>query len=895
MAITFRRTLPARRLLPAALALALVGTPVVVPAPANGAAEPRSLPTGFVEEVVFSGLYQPTNVEFASDGRVFVTEKSGILKVFDSFDDPTPTVLADLRASVHNYWDRGLIGLALHPDYPQDPRIYVLYTYDAPIGGTAPTYGTEESIDDDCLTPPGPLSDGCVVSGRLSTLVVDGGAVEEDVLIEDWCMPFPSHSVGNLVFGRDGMLYASGGEGANFAWTDYGQDGFPADDTTPDNPCGDPPLPAGTELVAPDAEGGALRAQDVRTSGDPATLDGAIIRIDPDTAEAPPDNPMADSADANTRRIIAYGLRNPFRFTLRPGTDEVWSGDVGWDEWEEINRVTRDGVPNFGWPCYESARPMPDYAAVGLTLCERLYDGTDEPATEPYYTYNHRAPLVPGEPCSQGSSSIAGLAFYPGGSYPDDYDNALFFTDHNRKCVWVMRAGADGLPDPAGVQVFAFGEFGSTELQIGPGGDLYSVDLMGGRILRYVYREGNHPPVAAFTVDPDSGTAPLAVRLDASASSDPNGDPLTYQWDLDGDGGYDDATGVTASHTYQENGTVTVGLRVDDGRGGTDTAGWPIQVGNTRPTVSIDAPLPTTTWSVGEEVRYAASATDAEDGTLPDSAYQWSLVIQHCPSDCHAHEITRRSGRTGSFNAPDHEYPSHLELRLTVTDSGGLTSSTSLPLHPKTVDITLASSPPGLALSAFFEVVPAPFTRTVIAGSSLAITAISPQEVDGRVYEFESWSDGGAQVHNITAPADPTTYTATFAPEPNLAEDAKARASSHGGRAGDPARAVDGRTDTSWVSDRDTRQWISIDLGRSQAVERFVLRWGERPGTDYRVETSADGRRWSTAAQVEAGDGGTDVVRPDQATSARFVRISITGGEHRHGRYTLGEIEVYGG
>jgi glucose/arabinose dehydrogenase/PKD repeat protein len=880
---------------PAAVLLAalLVVPPVVLGDPPPALAAPSDVPEGFAEQVVFSGLNQPTNVEFAADGRVFVAEKSGVIKMFDSLDDTRPVIIADLQPRVHNYWDRGLIGMALHPDFPDDPRIYVHYTYDAPIGGTAPTWGTEDSVDDDCPTPPGPLSDGCVVSGRLSTLTLTGTEVTEKVMINDWCMPFPSHSVGTVAFGPDGLLYASGGEGANFAWTDYGQDGFPDTDVTPDNVCGDPPFPAGTELVAPDAEGGALRAQDVRTSGDPAGLGGTIIRIDPDTAEAPADNPMAASPDLNTRRIIAYGMRNPFRFTFRPGTDELWAGDVGWDEWEEINRITRDDVPNFGWPCYEGLRPMPDYQAARLTLCERLYDGT-EPVTEPYYTYNHRQPLTPGEPCTQGSSSIANLMFYPGGAFPDSYDDALFFSDHNRKCIWVMRAGADGLPDPDTVEVFAHGDFLFTELQLGPDGDMYGVDLIGGRILRYVYDTDNHPPVAAFTATPRYGTAPLTVTLDAGSSTDPDGDPLSYAWDLDGDGAHDDGTGVTVTHTYSAVGTVTPGLRVDDGNGGTDTASTEIQVGNTPPVVTMAAPVAGRTWAVGETVEYAGQATDAEDAALPDSAYRWSLLVQHCPQDCHAHEITRRTGRTGSFVAPDHEYPSHLELRLTVTDSAGLATTVSRRLDPRTVDLTLDSDPPGLVLSAFFEWLPAPFTRTVIVGSSLSITAITPQESGGRVYEFASWSDGGAAVHNITAPAEPATYTATFREKPNLAEHRRTRASSSQAPSAGPHRATDGRTGTAWISGPGARQSITVDLGRSRDVGRALLRWGDRPADKYTVQTSPDGRTWTPAYTVSAGDGGVDQnVVPAAAT--RYLRIAITGGPRSGGRYVLQELEVYDG
>ena len=161
-----------------------------------------SLPAGFAEETLVTGLTQPSAVRFSSDGRVFVAEKSGLIKEFDSVSDTTPRVYADLRQKVHDFWDRGLLGIALDPSFPTRSVIYALYTHDASIGGTAPIF------NDGCADPTG---SGCRVSGRLSRILADGS---EQVMIEDWCQQYPSHSVGSLAFGPDGQLYASGGDGA---------------------------------------------------------------------------------------------------------------------------------------------------------------------------------------------------------------------------------------------------------------------------------------------------------------------------------------------------------------------------------------------------------------------------------------------------------------------------------------------------------------------------------------------------------------------------------------------------------------------------------------------------------------------------------------------------------
>ena len=101
-------------------------------------ASAATLPAGFQEQTVCSGLTNPSAIRFAPDGRVFVAEKSGVIKVFDSLSDTTPTVFADLNVNVYNFWDRGLLGMALDPGFPTVPYVYVLYAYDHELGTAAP-------------------------------------------------------------------------------------------------------------------------------------------------------------------------------------------------------------------------------------------------------------------------------------------------------------------------------------------------------------------------------------------------------------------------------------------------------------------------------------------------------------------------------------------------------------------------------------------------------------------------------------------------------------------------------------------------------------------------------------------------------------------------------------
>jgi PKD repeat protein len=308
----------------------------------------------------------------------------------------------------------------------------------------------------------------------------------------------------------------------------------------------------------------------------------------------------------------------------------------------------------------------------------------------------------------------------------------------------------------------------AVDIQQGPDGLLYWADIYNGRIHQLRAVNNNTPPVAVATAtSPTTGAVPLTVSFDGSGSSDVDGDPLTYAWDLDGDGQYDDSSAVRPSFIYTVGGTYNVRLKVTDPAGGSSLS-QPIAVtaNNTPPTASIDAPLATTQWRVGQVIDFSGSATDAEDQTVAASGYTWSLILHHCwqydPNNCHTHTIQTFSGVTsGSFAAPDHEYPAFLELRLTVADSGGLTDTKSVRLDPETVQVTFASVPAGLQVVAGSSSGATPFTRTLIRNSITSISATTPQTLNGTSYNFASWSDGGAQSHNVTI-TGPTAYTATY-------------------------------------------------------------------------------------------------------------------------------------
>jgi len=757
--------------------LALVPT-LAVAHPADQPSATPTLPTGFADAKVIGNISEATAVAFAPDGTAFVALKTGVIKSFDydsgsgQFEgNATSTDFADLSTTVDNYWDRGLTGIALDPQFGTAGHdfVYVNYAYNRDPRDNPPVvpkWGTPGQQYDDCPSPAttDPPTAGCPVMDRVTRLTAVRNSLgwvmtgTEKELLASGCFQFGSHASGDIAFGPDGKLYASAGDGASFDTLDYGQYA---------DPC-----------VDPADQGGSLRSQDYRTSGDPLGVDGSVVRMDPATGLTP------SQATAGSW-LVAYGQRNPWRLAFRPRADgsgltnELWSADVGASKWEEVNRIAdvtaATGPVNRGWPCYEGSWTgslvQQGWDALDKPLCESLYAEGAGAVTAPYFSYQTRGPLLtPGEDCQNDTSSVSGVAFGSATSnYPASYRGAMFFSDYARSCIWVLGKKPNGDPDPSVIHPFVQAAETPVDLVTGPGGDLYYVDYgldqdgvpteNAAGVHRILYTGSNGAPTAKIVADQTSGTAPLTVHFDGTTSTDPDGDPLTYSWDLDGDGTYGDSTAARPTKKYDAVGTYTVGLRVDDGHGHFSTATVQVQAGNTPPVLGTVTPDASLTWSVGQTIGFSASATDAQDGTLPASAYSWNVAIRHCPGNvCHTHSLNTFSGPSGSFPAPDHEFPSHLLLTLTVTDSGGLTATRTIELDPKTVDLSFASTPTGATITVNGDDHATPYAETFIQGSRVTITA-APTSGSAT---FASWSDGGARSHELSAPTTPTTYAATY-------------------------------------------------------------------------------------------------------------------------------------
>jgi hypothetical protein len=243
--------------------------------------------------------------------------------------------------------------------------------------------------------------------------------------------------------------------------------------------------------------------------------------------------------------------------------------------------------------------------------------------------------------------------------------------------------------------------------------------------------------------------------------------PLSYQWQRNG---ANIAGATSSSYTLSNAQTTDSGSRfrviVTNAAGSatSNEATLTVTSNNALPVPGILQPAPNRRYAGGETIAYSGSATDAEDGTLPASAFTWEIVFHH---DTHTHPFLGpvTGATSGNFTIPTSgETASNVwyRIHLTVRDSAGQTATTYRDVRPRVVQMTLYSTPGGLSLTLDGQPVTTPYNFTGVVGIQRTIGAPSPQTRGRRTYDFASWSDGGAQTHTFATPAANTTYTARY-------------------------------------------------------------------------------------------------------------------------------------
>lgn len=463
-----------------------------------------------------------------------------------------------------------------------------------------------------------------------------------------------------------------------------------------------------------------------------SNLLGKILRVDLD-GSIPTDNPFHATATGVNRAIWALGLRNPYTFAFRPGSSRMFINDVGQNAWEEIDDGSAGS--NYGWPSSEGPTTTAGH-------------------TGPLYHYGHGTGPYLG-------CAITGGTFYDPAvrTFPASYVGSYFFADY---CGgWINRL------DPSNgnaVTTFATGIAAPVDLRVGPDGALYYLARGSGSttgvVGRIAYTASGAPTILQH---PGSRTVPVGTPVTFSVSA-LGSEPLAYRWQRDGV----DIAGASAStYTLASPGLADSGARfrvvVTNAEGSVTSGDATLTVvTNTAPVASISSPSVAASYAGGDVIAFAGSATDAQETPTPQQ-FSWSIVLHH---DTHTHPYLELSSMTsGTFTVPRTGEVSTgvwYVVSLTVTDSGGLTHTVGRRIDPRTVSITLSTTPSGLSTTVDGQPCAAPCSFRSVVGMERSIGAPSPQTLSGTAYAFSAWSDRGRATHTIITPSTATTYTATY-------------------------------------------------------------------------------------------------------------------------------------
>jgi glucose/arabinose dehydrogenase len=676
--------------------------------PVSGA---PTTPPGFTDQFLAS-VSRPTALAFTPDGRLLVANQDGKLRVYENGALRTNPAL-DISANICSpNGSRGLLGVAVDPNFAANNYIYIYYTFNK--------HGVCEQKN---------IANAPV--NRVERYVLsDSNIASPDTILVDNIPALFEHNGGDLHFGNDGYLYITVGDGG----CDYAGD----------SGC--------------NGQNDASRDQHI--------LLGKILRITRDGG-IPATNPYQGTDSARCyltgsttpgkkcQETFASGLRNPYRFAFDPNASgtRFFINDVGQGLWEEVDQG--EAGADYAWNLCEGNHDNPD--RPGSVNCGAA------PYTPPIHEYNH----------DTGCTSITGAAFVPNGAWPDSYDGSYLYSDFVCDKIFQLKSNGTGgftrsdfVTGMGGSPVaMTFGPYGLGKAlyytTYGSGGEVHRIAFTGNE---------NRTPSATLAANPTSGTLPLVVNFDGSGSDDPDaGDTLSYHWNF-GDGSPTQTTTIpTTNHTYSTKGTYTASLRVEDNHGALSNPAATVLIyaGNVAPTPVIDSPSADERFKVGQQITLSGSATDQEDGQLPSSSFSWEVLRHHNGS--HTHPVFSGTGNNLTFTAPPPEDLSatgagnYLEIRFTATDSEGLSKTITQEVQPNRVNVSFGSNPrDGLSLQVNGATFAAPRTLVSWEDYNLNAKALSPQTLSGTTYVFSSWSDGKAQQHDIITGTTPSTYTATY-------------------------------------------------------------------------------------------------------------------------------------
>lgn len=639
--------------------------PVVI---RNDQSERAEVAAGFRIETVADGLELPTAFAFAGDQRILVAEKSGRVRLIEDGVLQPGSVL-DLSSQVATDTDLGLVGMVTDPDFTVNGFVY--------LAMILRRNAEEEAAYPGSLRYPQQVVRYTMVGDRIdaaSAHVVLGGnrgpACLADPTVAD-CMQIDgaSHTVDDLEFDADGNLLVAVGDGR-------------------------PGIFFGDDIM----RDVLYRVQNEHT------LNGKLLRVDPVTGRGVPANPMYDAEhpDANRGRVLATGLRNPFRMTVDEG--RVIIGDVGELAAEEVNVLAAGQTANFGWPCFEATGKSFAAAEPGCAdLVEPSGGSSDGPGggaghTQPIAYYNHE----------NWAGALTGGVVYRGENYPKEYLGRYFAGDYVFQRIFAI----DLADPPAGGPAFpAFaagsGTGGPVQFALGPDGNVWYVSVTTGLLNRIVYDAdgaecGDEEYVATYYDNDRFEGTPQRIRCEPAGPGQPGwelppelvGGDYSVSWTGNPSmtaGSYRVEKSSTGNLTLDVAGrSIESRFRVDASQTATRDPRPAVRIGlsgsgpdpalslswariGSAPAVRIHGPRQGERLPVGATLSWSVSALDDEDGVLDPAGIGTQVEVLHYGTqDVHSHPTIVR-GERHSMRVDDSHAPGQIALRITAmaTDSDG--------------------------------------------------------------------------------------------------------------------------------------------------------------------------------------------------------------------------------
>lgn len=637
-----------------------------------------TLPPGFSESLIAQGL-DPTDMTLLSDGRIFITIKSGkVVIVEDGILRAAP--LLNIEDRVDNYNERGLGHIVLDPAFDSNGFYYLFYT----VAG--------QNLN------------------RVSRFTAIGNfsdPTSEQIIIELDNMPGTIHNAGDMIFGLDGKLYISTGDGAQ-----------------------------------------ASAAQSL------SSLLGKVLRINAD-GTIPADNPFVTTTTGKYQSIFALGFRNPFSMDIDPGSDAIFVSEVGNSAWEEINHV--QAGRNYGWPGIEGMRVGQALPAIGTYK-------------DPEYVYPHGSGVNAGCAIVGAAfyrpQQNQFPAAYHGQFFFADYCNGYikYLDPANTANVHVFAENIDRplmlLTAPDGSMYYlARGGLGG-----GSEGD--NTSSSEGTLWRVTYTGSGAPSIS---ISPQNALVSIGETVEFSVTAT-GAPPVSFQWQVNGTD-IDGATQSTYSLTNAQAGDNGNTFRcVVSNTFGAATSGEATLTvtSNTRPEPQFTWALTSggMLYRGGESLTLEGSAADAEDGNLPATALTWKIDFHH---DHHHHPaLASLSGVSSyTYEIPKvGETSSNVWYRvyLTATDLSNPSLSKTIyqDIFPDKVDITLLTVPEGLTLLLDGQTITAPHTFTSVVNTTRMLEAPSSLIDNQTAYTFDHWSTGTTRTLVFDTPPEDITFTATY-------------------------------------------------------------------------------------------------------------------------------------